>query len=107
MHFTKGFERRGGQRVLSALRRGLFTPLYANKEAGFVWYKSKFLSSLTQISMSGFFSKLLGALRHNQQPFNEQGNRHGFITPAPTQCQRHVSAYGDDLKIDCGITIKQ
>lgn len=51
----RGLERRGGQIVLSVLRRG-FSPLYANKKAGFVWDKSKFLSSLTQISVNGFFS---------------------------------------------------
>lgn len=51
----RGLKRRGGQIVWSVLRRVFFPPLYANKKAGFVWDQSKFLSSLTQISVNGYF----------------------------------------------------
>lgn len=57
----------GGQRVLSELRRVFFQPpLYANKEAGFVWDKSKFLCFLIQLRVNVFFFKLLGVLLRNQ-----------------------------------------
>lgn len=55
VHFGKGVEEEGWSDSFVCAEEGFFPPLYANKKAGFVWDQSKFLSSLTQISVNGYF----------------------------------------------------